>query len=141
MAGKIRSSAKATPAAAGLGIGLGVSAAVTLAGAAILSYLILGEKVGENGIGYGAMVIQAAASASGGLTAVKLVKRSRLLICGILAAAYYVLLLSMTALIFDGQYTGMGVTAAMVLLGAAAAALPGVLGKGSGKRGKIPSYR
>lgn len=139
MAGKIRKSAM--PAAAGIGIGLGVSVIVTLVGASLLSYLILRETVGENGVGYGSMGIQAVSAAAGALTASKLVKRRRLVICGILASAYFVLLLSMTALFFDGQYSGVGSTAAMVLLGAAAAALPAVIGKGSGKRRKIPSYR
>ncbi|MBP3304404.1 MAG: TIGR04086 family membrane protein [Oscillospiraceae bacterium] len=136
------SSGKARTIPVGIAFGLLVSLTVTLAGAVLLAYLIAAEKLGADGIGYGSMVILMAASALGTWSAVARIKRRRLMVCGISAAGYYLLLLGMTALFFGGQYEGMGVTALMVLIGSGIVLLLGMVGKkGSNHSRKIPAYR
>lgn len=126
----------------GIAFGLLVSLTVTLVGAALLAYLIAAEKLGADGVGWGAMVILAAASALGTWTAVIRILRRRLMVCGICAAGYYLLLLGMTALFFGGQYEGMGVTALTVLGGSGIVLLLETLGKKGSKRSrKITAYR
>lgn len=135
-------SGKARTIPVGIAFGLLVSLTVTLVGAALLAYLVASEKIGADGIGWGAMVILAAASALGTWTAVARIRRRRLMVCGISAASYYLLLLGMTALFFGGQYEGMGVTALMVLTGSGIVLILGMVGKKGSKRSrKIPAYR
>lgn len=103
---------------AGIGIGTAVSLTGMLIGAMILAWLIVSERVGENGIGWGSMVILPLSSAAGAWTAWHLIQHRRLMVCSIQCAAYYLCLLLM-ALPFGGQYEGMGVTALLVVLGGA----------------------
>lgn len=133
---KQRASGKAISTPAGIGLGLLVSMTVTLGGAAILAWLISGERMGEGVIGYGAMVILLLSSLLGALLAANRIKRLRVQMCLISGAAYYLTLLAITALFFGGQYQGMGVAAIMVLLGCGTASLVGLRG-GKGKRLKF----
>lgn len=103
----------------GLSLGILVSLLITLAGAALTAWLIASEKIGEGSIGYAAMVILAISSAIGALVAVHLVKRMRLQVCMMTGGCYYLTLLAMTALLFGGQYQGMGVSAIVILAGCA----------------------
>ncbi len=129
------------PMAGAIGIGTGISFLITLAGAAILAAMIEQGTVAQNGIGAGAMVILVVGAALGALVANLLCPGKRLAVCGLTALGYYLSLLAMTALIFGGQYEGMGVTALMILLGAALTLLPALMGKGRKKGPKIPAYR
>ncbi len=101
----------------GLGLGIFVSLLITLAGAALTAWLIASEKIGEGSIGYAVIVILIVASAMGALVAVSLVKRMRLQVCMLTGVFYYLTLLAMTALMFGGQYQGMGVSALVILAG------------------------
>ena len=103
----------------GLGLGILVSLLITFAGAALTAWLIASEKIGEGTTGYAAMVILAIASAMGALVAVQLVKRMRLQVCMMTGSCYYLTLLAMTALLFGGQYQGMGVSAIVIIAGCA----------------------
>ena len=142
MVSKRKTSGKTLTVPVGIALGQLVSLIVTLVGAAILAYLVVSEKVGENSIGYGSMLILLAASALGTWMALASVKRRKLMVCGISAACYYLVLLGMTALFFGGQYEGMGIIALMVLIGSGAVLLLSSIGKNSRKtRHKIPAYR
>ena len=124
----------------GIGLGLVVSLLITIAGAALTAWLIVSEKIGEGTIGYAAMVLLAIASATGALVAVALIKRLRLQICMLTGGCYYLALLAMTALLFGGQYQGMGVAAIVILAGCALIAfLPAKNGRVGWKRKK--AYR
>lgn len=100
--------------------GTGIGILVTLAGAGVMSWLIVREYLQEMRVGYCAMGILllasfAAAWASG---------REKILPASLATgAAYYGLLLGANALFLDGSYTGLGVTALLVLAGAGSAVL------------------
>lgn len=126
--------------AAGLAFALLASLAVTLAGSALTALLVSSEKIGEGAIGYAAMMILALASVLGAWVAVILVKRLRLQVAMLSGGCYYLMLLAMTALLFGGQYQGMGTTAIIVLAGSALIAFLPAKGSKTGKRKKM-AYR
>ena len=138
MYGKKKVSGTAMSMPAGLGIGLLVALVITIAGAAITAWLISSEKIGEGSSGYAVMVILALAAGLGALSAVYLIKKQRLQVCMLSGVCYYLSLLAMTALLFGGQYQGMGVSA-IVILGICAliAFLPTKNGQIKGKRKKL----
>lgn len=135
---KVKGTALSMP--IGLALGLAVSMVVTLAGSGLIAYLVLGETLGENAIGYGAMVTVLLSAALGAWTAVGRIKRRRLLSCLASGGCYFGALLSMTALFFGGQYQGMGVTALLVLGGAGSVALLSLKSEGQ-SRGRKKKYR
>lgn len=116
---------------AGIVIGTSVSIAISIIGCAVLAWLITGERLQQESIGYGCIAILLLASAGGSATAWKLIGHRQLLICGIQTLVYYGILL-MTALPFGGQYEGLLVTAVLVALGGALTLIPGMIGSGSG---------
>ncbi len=127
---KSKGTAKAIP--IGLAIGGLVSIIVTLAGSALLSYLVLSEMIGEQGIGYGSMIILLLSTILGSLIAVRTIQKQRLQVSLMSAGLYYLMLIGITALFFGGEYAGMGVTGLVVLIGGLIVAFfPG------GERGKI----
>lgn len=131
---------KSKPMAVGLTMGTAISLAVTLLGAAVMANLVLSEKLAEEAIGYGAMVILLLASTLGAWISAGLVKRRWMVVCLGAGGCYYLMLLSITALFFGGQYQGMGVTALLVLGGCGAVGLLGLRGDKSGRK-KAKKYR
>lgn len=126
---------------AGLALGGAVSLGMTILAAAGIALLAEREILPEGSIGYAVMVLLLLAAAAGGIVANGKIKRRKLLVSGLSAAIYYGELLAITALFFGGQYQGMGVTALMVLAGAALPLLLARQGRGEGKRKryKLPS--
>lgn len=124
----------------GLAVGAAVSIGWSVIGAMIMAKLIDTETMPETAIGYGSIVILVTASFLGAMAAHSKIKRLRVQVCLMAGGIYYLILLATTALFFGGQYTGMGVTAAMVMSGSAAAILPGLQSRGGQKRRsyKIP---
>lgn len=118
-----------------VGIALGVlsALAISLIGVAISAYLIHGEIVKQNSIGFAALIILVLAAASGGLVAMSRIKRLRMQMSLLTGACYYLLLLSITALFFGGQYQGMGVAALAVLAGSGLVSFLGMREKKTGK--------
>lgn len=112
---KIKRTATGIP--AGLAIGALISLIITMAGAAVMAYLVLNETVGESGIGYASMIVLFIGAAMGAWGAYSSIKKQRLQICLMSAGVYYLILLAITALFFGGQYQGLGVTALVVLIG------------------------
>lgn len=108
---------------AGVGLGALISLLITLAGAALASYLIAAEKIGEGAMGFSVMIILIVAAIFGAWCAVSMVKRLRLQVSMMSGACYYLVLLALTALFFGGQYEGMGVCALIILAGSALVAL------------------
>lgn len=126
---KIKGTATGIP--AGLAIGALISLIITMAGAAVTAYLVLKERVGENGIGYASMIVLFIGSTMGAWGAYSSIRKQRLQVCLMSAGVYYLILLAITALFFGGQYQGMGVTALVVLVGTLAVAF--FPGKGGAK--------
>ena len=115
----------------GLSAGVLVGVSVTLLGAAVAAYMVLTEVIAENAIGYACGVILFMASALAAMIAAAMIKRRWMLVCLVAGGIYYLVLLSITALFFGGQYQGMGVTLLLILAGSGAV---GLLGLRSGKR-------
>ena len=86
------------------------------------------------------MLILALAAVIGTWIAVMLIKRLRLQMSLLFAGCFYLVLLSMTALLFGGQYQGMGVSAVIVLAGSMAIAFLPSKGMKIGKKKKM-AYR
>lgn len=122
---------------AGLAMGGLCGLAVTLLGAGILAKLIDANTLPETSIGYGVMVILMLASFLGALLAYNKIKRQRMLVCMASGLSLFLILLSMTALFFGGQYSGVGVTALLILCGSGLAALLGLRENRGGKTRKI----
>lgn len=120
------------------GVLLGACAALlwTIAAAAILGILIGREILPEQAIGYGSIMILLSASFLGSLLAWGKVKHQRAVVCLSTGAAYLIILLSMTALFFGGQYEAIGVTVLLVLAGCAVVILMG-MGQGKGGSRKL----
>ena len=127
-------SGTATSVPAGLAIGAGISMGITILLAMIAATMADREILAEQSIGYAAMIILLAASIAGAAIAVGKIKRQKLLVCLASGGIYYLMLLSITALFFGGQYTGMGVTGLVILGGCGTVVLAG-MGQG-GRQGR-----
>ena len=121
--------------------GAGVSLAVCLLGAALLAWLIAFEKVGEGALKTGPVVILLLGAWLGSGAAWSLVKQNRLAVWGAHCGVLYALLL-LGALPFGGQLRGLGMTAAVILLGGGISLVPAIIGsKSGGKKYKIKAIR
>jgi len=124
-----------------IGIGVIVSIAVMLIGALVLAYLVMNVTVGIESIGIGAVLIVFLSSAAGCWLVSKLAKQKKPLVSGLTALAFYLVLLSITTVFFDGAFAQMGITALLVLLGAGVSLLPNIRRKPGKSKIKIPAYR
>ena len=135
------SSGRAMSMPAGITVGVGVSLAVMLAGAALLAWLISSERMDMNHVGYGTAVLHILASAVGSVVGWNAVKHRHLMVSGICCAGYYAALL-LIALLFGGQFAGMGVTALTVLVGGGIPLIFGLMGnRGGVRKRKFNAYR
>ena len=129
-----RFTGRATSIPGGLAIGAAVSMLVTVLVAAIGAHLVMSGIIPQEQIGYCSICALVSAGIVGALTASTKVKRKRLMICMLNGLIYYLILLSLTALFFGGQYDGMGVTFAVIALASLAAALIGSRQGGNNNR-------
>ncbi|MDD5954247.1 MAG: hypothetical protein PUD38_03500 [Firmicutes bacterium] len=106
----------------GVMIGTSVSMAGTLIGTAACAALISSETIAAESIGYCAMVIVLLASMTGAAIGAGKAKKKRLYTCMLVAASFVLSLLAITALFFDGAYTGVWVTALVISAGSVASA-------------------
>ncbi len=129
--------------AMGWAIALGALAGylLSIAGSAVLAWLVARGTVAQTSIGYGSMVILVLCAAAAPWLAGRLFGRKKLIVTGLTGLGYYLCLLATTAMLFGGEYQGMGVTAVMVLLGAGLTVLPTLLGKGQKRKHKFAGYR
>lgn len=112
-----------------------VGIVVTIAIALVAAFLISAEMVEpavENTVAMLGLLIGAATAA---LIAAGQTTDKRIIICMAGAAAYFLALVSMAAMLFDGVGGGVGVSALLVFSAGFAVALLGL------KRGKRPKYR
>lgn len=129
--GNITGTAMSMP--AGLAFGGAVSLGITLLGSALLAWLVHGEKLDPDQIGYGILILLLLGAFLGAEVAFRRIRRQRLLVCAASGVVYFGLLMAMTALFFGGQYSAVGVTALLILAGSCTAAL---VGSGGGRGGK-----
>lgn len=124
----------------GIALALLISLVLTLGGSAAAAALVSAERIGEGAIGYAAMLILAVATLVGAWVSVVFVKRLRLQVAMLFGGCYYLLLLATTALLFGGQYQGMGVTAMIILAASALVAFMPMSNAKTWKKKKMP-YR
>lgn len=141
MAVKRKLSGKGISIPIGIAIGVVTAIGVTLLGALAMAAMVIRETVPMDGIGVGAMGILILASALGSWIGSGLTKQKKLLVCGLTALVFYLVLLSVTAVCFDGVYDGMGLTALLLTAGAGVPLLSGLRKKSGKSRVKIPAYR
>ena len=118
----------------GLGIGLAVSAITTVTGSAISAWLFHSEKIGEGSIGYVTLILLFLSAALGAFTSVRLINQKRLVICLSEGGIYLLFLLAMTALFFEGTYSGIWESALVIMAGVLSVALLSIKGNHSVKR-------
>ena len=125
-----------------LGISLISGGITTVIGALVCAWLIHSETVGQESVGIGTLMILALGSAAGALTGIWVLKRMRLQISLLSGLAYYLLLLSVTALFLGGQYEGVIGAGFAILAGCGVVALLSIMPKKRGNAFKRKSpYR
>lgn len=115
-----------------MAIGVGISVAAMLAGIAISAGLIISDRMPVSAQGYCVMVIAVVSSFLGAVAVLRKAEGKKLIISTLFAAVYVLVLLGISALLFEGQYQGIGVTALLILCGATVGAFLGTKDK---KRG------
>lgn len=133
---------KSTAMPMGLTIGVVVSLLLSFAGAMIAANLVVTGTLGQDAIGYCAIVILMVSPAVGAVISALMIKHRWMIVCLSVGGIYYLALLAITALFFGGQYQGMGVTALVVLGTCGAVGLLGLrTGKGSRHKGAKRHFR
>ena len=118
-----RNNGRASSMPAGFAWGGVVSMAMTLLLSAVLAWLIISEKMMQSQIGFAVMVILTVSSFLGAKAAAGKIRRRLLLVCICSGVVYLSVLLSITALFFGGQYSGVGESAMLIFCGSALAFL------------------
>ena len=84
--------------------------------------------------GYAVMLLLFLTAVSGGIAASKRIKHQILAVCIANGVIYFLLLMSITALFYGGQYSAVGETGLVIAAGSSMAALLCLKGKNSGKK-------
>lgn len=119
-------------------IGVCISLCITTLLSALLARLISTERLEWEKVGYGIMAILLIASAAGAKAACLLIKRRKLMSCAVSGMLYWLGLLMIAALFYGGQYSGIGVSGAVILCGSAVVCLQELKGE---KKRKLGSER
>ena len=104
----------------GLAVGALSGLVISIFASVTAAYLISAEILAQDKIGYCAMVVLMLASFVGAMVADRRIKKMPIQMAAISGLLLYLILLSMTALFFGGQYEGMGVTLLIVMIGSGA---------------------
>lgn len=128
---------RASSVAAGLTAGILSSLVIIIIGSAITAKMIESEYIPESSIGYGVMVFLIAAAYAGSRISNGRIKRRRLMVTVLSGSILFAVLLSITALFFDGQYSAVGVTALLIICGCGLSLLPQKQHKRVGKARKL----
>ena len=123
---KIQGRSNGTEIAIGAGIGAGGSMLATLVLTAMAANLMNRETVGEQSLDALTAGILVLSGAVGALIAWGVTGHHRLPVCTLSGAVYYLVLLGVNALLFDGAYHAVAVTAVAILGGCGAVALLGL---------------
>lgn len=134
-------SGRAVSIPAGLLWGLLFGWVITLLGALITAKLVDKEVLPEQGIGYGAMVTLIVSSFLSAKIAMTKIKRLKLQVSLMSGGLYLMTLMAVTALLFGGQYTAVGVTSILILCGCLLSVLPKKERKGRAAAGKYKIKR
>lgn len=121
----------------GIAWGTGTAVALTTVQSVLVAWMIHRGLLQQQSVGYGAMGILLVSAVIGAAVAKGKIKRRLVMAALLTGLCYYFCLLSMTALFFGGQYSGMGVTGLLILGGSGTAALMGKSGNRRGKKLRI----
>lgn len=121
---------------AAIGMGVLLSLAVTVAVSIITAVLIAGERITENQGIYGAAAALLLAGFCGAMLAAGMAGQKRMLVCLTSGAAYFLLLLCVTAAAFEGMYENIWRTILLVIGSSAAAGFVGMRRNNSSFKGK-----
>ena len=100
-------------------IGTVTSLAVMLVGAVAVSLLIANETINSDSVGYGILVVTLISSMVGNALSLLLAQKKLLVVSLCTSGAFGIVLLSITALFFGGQYSGVPVTFLVIFGGGA----------------------
>ena len=126
---KLKVTGTATAMPTGILLGVVLCLVITLVVACLLAWLVNGGRLGMESLGYVICGIQLASSLIGTCVAAALVKHRRAQVCMMTGVGYFLSLLGCNALFFGGQYTGVGVSGLMILLGSVSAICLGLIQK------------
>ena len=126
----------------GLAMGLFVSLMVTTVICLITACLVISEKLSEEHMKYGAAMALLIGSFIGAWTAAQLVGVKRIIICLMSGVFYFVFLLCVTAIAFEGMYKNIWPTFLVIAGGSIAAGLAGIRNKSTTyKKHKVYAHR
>jgi putative membrane protein (TIGR04086 family) len=100
---------------AGIFAGVITALLITILLAAVTAVLIAGEKIGEDKALFGSAASLLLGAAFGGICAANVAGERKMIICLIHGAVYYVTLLCVTAVFFEGRYENIWITGLLVL--------------------------
>lgn len=98
-------------------MGVGVCMVIMLIGITISAALIVSNRISVASQEYCIMIIALISSFLGAATALKGAEGIKLILSSLIAMVYFLILLAITAVLFEGQYQGIGVTALLILCG------------------------
>lgn len=127
-----KNNGKAKTMLAGLMEGLAINLITTLTGAVILAKLIDSEVVDWNNVGYGVIPILVLSSFWGSMVSYAKIKRKKLQVFMLSALWYWLTLLAITVIFFDGNFHAIGITLLLIFAGCGSGYLLKI-GKGSNK--------
>lgn len=134
MKGTSKATGHAVSMPVGIAWGTGTALALTMVLSVLEAWMIHREVLRQQSIGYGVMGILLVSVVIGSAVAKRKIKRRLAAAALLTGLCYYFCLLSITALFFGGQYSGMGVTGLLILGGSGAAAAMGKTGIRRGKK-------
>lgn len=114
------------------------SLACTVVGCGVLALAVQEENVNQGGIGYGVMAVTFLSAIMGSIVSRILWNQKTLLLCAASSLAYYLIMLGVGALIFDGSMEGLLVTLLLVLGAGTAVAFVGINGNQRRKKRPYP---
>jgi putative membrane protein (TIGR04086 family) len=100
---------------AGIFAGVITALLITILLAAVTAVLIAGEKIGEDKALFGSAASLLLGAAFGGICAANVAGDRKMIVCLIHGAVYYVTLLCMTAMFFEGRYENIWITGLLIL--------------------------
>lgn len=107
----------------GIGWGTITALSLILAGSFVTGKLLDTERIRWENVGYWVMVILLLSSFTGSVTACRKIKRKFMQTSLITGCVVWLFLLACTALLFGGQYAGVGVIGGLILSGSCSAGL------------------
>jgi putative membrane protein (TIGR04086 family) len=101
----------------GIAVGSSISVACMLLGTLITALLVNGNRMTLGGADYAVAIVTVASCAFGSVVSAKLVGRNKLPVGLGSGAVCFLVLIGITALIFEGQYQDVWITALLIGIG------------------------